>query len=551
MKLRLLLTLLTILSATVLVMSGCASSGGGNSGNDTGNPECGNNEKEAGEQCDGIDLGGLKCNDVVPGTTGLLKCTAACTFDTSSCSSTSGVQCGNNRKEAGEQCDGADLGETQCSDVIPGSTGTLTCNSDCTLNSSQCHINGQSSCGNGQVDSGEQCDGNNLNGATCQSQGYDAGTLSCKSDCTFDTSQCTNNGNYNHEVWEDCDPNATDPNSECAPHNGKSSACIPREKGGICLQSCTAKSDCGFSLDCLSFQNNGNFCYYDVCGPNGNGGALNSACQFSDNATGWCYPVLRAMDGIGICLENGQVSAGGQCNANADLGDIVNLSQQCNAGTCYDSDGNGTGECVAFCDPIAVYGSGNDTCPSGYNCLNLSSLITDQTDPDYLFREPDFGLCWPDNATTATVDSTTIDPMVTCDVLTNNQIKSGQACPSGTVCSVVAFGSLIGACLPAVSSPVAAGQTCTPPGQNDPEPCEAGSMCFIDDPLHGSQDYKCVKYCKVDSSSGMDTNDPQCSSGEVCLSVSRFFTNGNALPSNNDGDTETSPSPLGFCVPQQ
>ncbi len=45
-------------------------------------------------------------------------------------------------------------------------------------------------CGNGIVDSGEQCDGSNLNGRTCQSLGYSGGTLSCSSSCAYDTSQC-------------------------------------------------------------------------------------------------------------------------------------------------------------------------------------------------------------------------------------------------------------------------------------------------------------------------------------------------------------------------
>ena len=47
-----------------------------------------------------------------------------------------------------------------------------------------------SMCGNGVVDSGEQCDGSNLNGQSCASQGLKGGTLSCNADCTFDTTQC-------------------------------------------------------------------------------------------------------------------------------------------------------------------------------------------------------------------------------------------------------------------------------------------------------------------------------------------------------------------------
>lgn len=46
-------------------------------------------------------------------------------------------------------------------------------------------------CGNGLIDVGESCDTDNLNGQTCQSRGYDSGSLACNSNCQFDTSQCT------------------------------------------------------------------------------------------------------------------------------------------------------------------------------------------------------------------------------------------------------------------------------------------------------------------------------------------------------------------------
>ena len=49
------------------------------------------------------------------------------------------------------------------------------------------------SCGNGIIDYGEVCDGNNLNGKTCESLGYDAGTLYCCSNCSnFRLSNCYN-----------------------------------------------------------------------------------------------------------------------------------------------------------------------------------------------------------------------------------------------------------------------------------------------------------------------------------------------------------------------
>lgn len=49
-------------------------------------------------------------------------------------------------------------------------------------------------CGNGIIEGSEQCDGSALNSQTCVSRGYTGGSLSCASDCTFNTSNCTSGG---------------------------------------------------------------------------------------------------------------------------------------------------------------------------------------------------------------------------------------------------------------------------------------------------------------------------------------------------------------------
>jgi hypothetical protein len=53
---------------------------------------------------------------------------------------------------------------------------------------------GEPSCGNGAIDSPEQCDGANLNGETCATATMNAlpnGTLACSPTCTLDTSGCS------------------------------------------------------------------------------------------------------------------------------------------------------------------------------------------------------------------------------------------------------------------------------------------------------------------------------------------------------------------------
>jgi hypothetical protein len=66
--------------------------------------------------------------------------------------------------------------------------GTLTCNSP---NNCQFNVGGCYECGDGAINPGESCDGANLNGQTCVSQGFGGGgTLSCNASCGFNTSQC-------------------------------------------------------------------------------------------------------------------------------------------------------------------------------------------------------------------------------------------------------------------------------------------------------------------------------------------------------------------------
>src|SRR3989338_334092 len=47
-------------------------------------------------------------------------------------------------------------------------------------------------CGNSVIDAGETFDGTNLGGKTCQSLGYNQGSLSCNASCVLNTTQCNN-----------------------------------------------------------------------------------------------------------------------------------------------------------------------------------------------------------------------------------------------------------------------------------------------------------------------------------------------------------------------
>ena len=194
---------------------------------------CGDGVVGGFEQCDGFDLDGETCTSLGFGA-GALSCAANCTFNTAGCvpldggdccfaNGTAGCEepaieacvcsldasccasnwdaacatsavndcnaicggCGNDIVDQGsESCDGTDLdGETCASQGFVG--GTLDCAGDCSFDTSGCN-----SCGNGSIDAGEACDGANLNGEDCASLGFSGGSLSCSASCQFDISAC-------------------------------------------------------------------------------------------------------------------------------------------------------------------------------------------------------------------------------------------------------------------------------------------------------------------------------------------------------------------------
>ncbi|MBW8873974.1 MAG: hypothetical protein JF614_03355 [Acidobacteria bacterium] len=154
-------------------------------------PVCGDGFiNHPGESCDGLDLAGKTCEAFGLGG-GNLRCSASCTFDTTGCAAA--PTCGDGvRNRPSEACDGADLGGSICAS-FGFLSGTLGCRSDCTFDTSACH--GAPSCGDGIINrASEQCDKNDLGGATCSSLGLLGGNLSCRNDCTLETAGCTGAG---------------------------------------------------------------------------------------------------------------------------------------------------------------------------------------------------------------------------------------------------------------------------------------------------------------------------------------------------------------------
>jgi len=214
---------------------------------------CGNGQLDSGESCDGALLAGQTCESLGNGP-GAITCNSTCTgFDTSGCAAAS--TCGNRQLDAGEPCDGALLNGQTCQSRGFG-PGTLTCLANCAdFDTSACAAPAR--CGDGIVNGMDVCDGMALNGATCISQGFDAGQLGCQAGCmAFDTSACTN-----------CQP------TTCAAESAD----------------CGALGDgCGGTLSC------GTCSAPLTCGGGGSDNVCGAACDPA-------CPVGWTCDGFGLC----------------------------------------------------------------------------------------------------------------------------------------------------------------------------------------------------------------------------------------------------------
>ena len=119
------------------------------------------------------------CSDFSPhqGTAIVLCDGFTCKYDFSRCDDRPAPVCGNHIREAGEECDGTDRTLTACYDSLGFVAGTLLCNpATCMFDYSQCLECDGSQCGDGVRQNWEECDGTNLNGASCQASGYLLGT---------------------------------------------------------------------------------------------------------------------------------------------------------------------------------------------------------------------------------------------------------------------------------------------------------------------------------------------------------------------------------------
>jgi cysteine-rich repeat protein len=174
---------------------------------------CGDRRTDPGndEECDGGCGANQRCSD-------RCRCEPVTVITTSTTTSTvpSTSRCGNGQLEAGEICDGDDLGGFVCPEG-----GLAGCFPDC----SQLDVRGCHYCGNGRregpdaVPPGtEECDAGDLGGATCQLGGplmCTGGTLA-EGGCRLDRSGCWECGNDRLDPGEECDDANTQSGDGCS-----------------------------------------------------------------------------------------------------------------------------------------------------------------------------------------------------------------------------------------------------------------------------------------------------------------------------------------------
>ncbi len=250
MKRLFLILLLTFFTAAC---SDADNSKGGNGGVDiNGDAVCGNGVLDTGEACDGASLNGETCEGLGLGA-GELACRSNCgDFDRSACGAPE--SCGDGSIQAPEACDGTDLAGTTCESLGFG-PGTLGCSANCAeFDTSMCGA--VATCGNGQLDENELCDGSALGGASCGSLGRGTGTLGCSDNCQqFDTTGCSSG------CTPECGGRECGPDPACGSSCGTCGADELCSSDGMCVcqpttcaeagAQCGSIDDgCGGTLDC-------------------------------------------------------------------------------------------------------------------------------------------------------------------------------------------------------------------------------------------------------------------------------------------------------------
>jgi cysteine-rich repeat protein len=370
------------------------------------------------------------------------------------------ARCGDGLVGEPEDCDGAGSCRIGEACVEPGGFEECTCAPTCGA------LRG--------IQPGEECDGADLAGRTCQSEGFRGGTLSCRADCTLDTSRCSaaECGNAVREPGEECDDGNQDDGDACLPgcrlaRCGDGLACRapscttgPRggpeecddgnaDDGDACPRTC-AFAACGDGLVCSA----------PGCTTGPAGGpeecdepsvcCVHGTCALRDCPDGEaCSPESGCCHPDAVC-DDGDVCTADHCNAflgcvHAPIAGCCRTDAACDDGNPCTDDGCDPGTHVCIGRPNArPCDDGNpctrsDACRDGH-CIGGDPVVCGAPDQCH-----DVGVC---DAATGRCQNPVRPDGTTC--------SDGDVCTEGDAC---------------------AGGACMPGGRRD---CDDGVVCTVD-----------------------------------------------------------------------
>ena len=245
----------------------------------------------------------------------------------------------------------------------------------------RCFASASDTCGNGVIDGLEECDGPELEGATCQTAGYAAGELGCTVGCAFDMSACTDTL---------CGSPCPEDGFACVGIDAIHATCAP-----VCETDLTCadpQRTCCFEQGCVDLQSDLNNC--GECGGFCEGNCISGVCvdpcgnMCSSGDTccnGTCSNTTSDTNNCGVCgnicdSEESNACVNGSCKCgSSNACDVASGAECCTTSCKYvATDVTNCGGCGIACAIGETCQNGSCMCGSGAACTGTQGCCGSQ-----------------------------------------------------------------------------------------------------------------------------------------------------------------------------